>query len=55
MTKRVGRAESDNKGVREMNNQMNVGLDSDRAVWEKIGERVGHENRKGHDVVIIEQ
>ena len=33
MTKKVGRAESeDNKGVREMNNQMNVGLDSDRAV-----------------------
>ena len=28
-------AESDgNKGVREMNNQMNVDLDSDQAVWE---------------------
>ena len=36
MTKRVGRAESEgNKGVREMNNQLNVGLDSDRAVREK--------------------
>ena len=33
MTKRVGQAESeDNKGVREMDDQMNVGLDSDWAV-----------------------
>ena len=33
MTKRVGQAESDdNNSVREMNNEMNVGLNSDRAV-----------------------
>ena len=42
MTKRVGRAESEgNKGVREMNNQMNVDLDSDWVVWEKDGKTCG--------------
>ena len=41
MTKRVGRAEpGKTKGVREMNNQMNVGLDSDRVVWENKRENV---------------
>ena len=41
--------------MREVNNQMNVSLDSSWTVWEKYRKNVGHENRKNCNVVIIEQ
>ena len=41
--------------MREMSNRMNVSLDSDQTVRERLEKHVGHENCKNCNGMIIEQ